>query len=730
MSVGVISPIFNSLKLPLLRALFFSFFVFGWLNMYAQPSIEIVYTSEKPRIDGRLSEALWKNAAKIDEFYQREPDTGQPVSKKTEVYLCYDEHFLYIGFRCYDDPREITAKEMARDVSLGEDDRVQIIFDTFLDQRNGYWFQIGPLGSIGDAVISENGAAFNKEWDGLWEGKAQIHEEGWDAELKIPFKTLKFKAGQSTWGLKIIRHIKRRLESSYWPVANLDTYRFQVSDAGLMTGLHGITQGIGLDINPYGLIGLDHVNGGNGSYPVNAGLDIFYQLTPGLTSALTINTDFAQTEVDSRQINLTRFSLHFPEKRDFFLDGANYFNFGIGGSDTKYAKRMIPFFSRRLGLDGQGNPVPIVWGAKMTGQAGKWNMGLMNIADKRDDQVHNFAVGRVTRNIGEQSIIGVVGTHGDALFDTDNSLVGVDAKLATSKFLQDKNLALILYGLKSTTKGLKGDDLSFGVEASYPNDFLSATIGHLQIQDNFRAGVGFLPRIGINNTYGEVMVGPRPRKWGILQYKLGGEFDFVANTNGSLSTRIIDIVPANIRFLSGEQISFSTSFQHEHLERPFPIYRQDTITSGKYDFQRNTIDMTTAQRRNLWIGMGYAWGSFFDGRREDIRFSFGYKVVVPLFLGMDYLQNNVELTDSRFTARIYRFNANILFSPDMILSNFVQYDSKSMNVGWQSRLRWIMKPGKEIVVVWNSFMMDPIYDERRTINESSVRVKFKYNFRL
>jgi hypothetical protein len=713
-----------------MKILFLPLFIFFGHDLLAQSSVEIVYTSEKPRIDGRVSEALWQHAAKIDQFYQREPDTGQPVSKRTEVYLCYDENFLYVGFRCFDNPNDITAKEMARDVSLGEDDRVQIIFDTFLDQRNGYWFQIGPLGSIGDAVISENGAAFNKEWDGLWEGKAQIHDEGWDAELKIPFKTLKFKAGQTTWGLKIIRHVKRRLESSYWPEANLDTYRFQVSDAGLMTGLKGITQGIGLDINPYGLVGMDHANGNKGTYPKNAGVDVFYQLTSGITSALTINTDFAQTEVDSRQINLTRFNLHFPEKRDFFLDGANYFNFGIGGSASKYSRRLIPFFSRRLGLDESGNPIPIVWGAKVTGQAGKWNMGFMNIADDRDEQMHNFTVGRVTRNIGEQSIIGVMGTNGNALFEAGNSVVGVDTKLGTSRFLGDKNLALILYGLKSTTDGLKDNDFSFGAEASYPNDFLSVTMGHFQIQDNFRAGVGFIPRIGIKNTYGEVLIGPRPKKWGILQYIFGGDFDFIADSDGTLSTRVIELIPTRIKFLSGEQIGFSTSFQYEYIDHPFNIYRQDTIAAGEYNFQRNAIEMTSAQRRNFWASTGYSWGSFFDGRREDITFAFGYKVFVPLFLGLEYLQNNIELTDSKFIARIYRFNANMLFSPDLILSNFVQYDNKSLSMGWQSRLRWIMKPGKEIVVVWNSKMIDPVFEERRIINESSVRIKAKYNIRL
>jgi hypothetical protein len=712
------------------KGLFFVLVIVGGFDVWAQPSVQIVYTTEKPKIDGRLDEALWKNAAKIDQFYQREPDTGSPISRPTEVYLCYDEHHLYIGLRCFDNPKEITAKEMARDVSLGEDDRVQIIFDTFLDGRNGYWFQIGPLGSIGDAIISDNGAAFNKDWDGLWEGKANIHGEGWDAELKIPFKTLKFKSGQSTWGLKIIRHIKRRLESGYWPAANLDSYRFQVSDGGLLTGLEGITQGIGLDINPYGLAGYDHKFGLKDNYLVDAGVDVFYQLTSGISSALTINTDFAQTEVDSRQINLTRFSLHFPEKRDFFLDGANYFNFGIGGSETRHSKRLIPFFSRRVGLDNSGNPIPIIWGAKMTGQAGKWNMGFMNIADDRNGRNENFAVGRVTRNIGDQSSLGVIGTHGNSFFNADNLLLGADTRLRTSKFMGDKNLGLDLYALKSHTEGLTGRDFSFGGEASYPNDFLAVRLGHFEIQENFRAGVGFVPRIGIKNSYGSLFLGPRPKKFGVLQYRLGGAFDMVKGMNNVLLTREVELKPLDILFLSGDQIGFSSNLIHEYIDRPFNIYKQDTIEVGEYDFNRNTIELASAQRRNLWAGIGYTWGSFFDGRRQDIRFAFGYKVAVPLYLGLEYQQNNIQLSNSRFTAHIYRLVANVLFSPDVILSNYVQYDSKSMNMGWQSRLRWIMKPGKEFLVVWNSFIIDPMHQENMSMTESSVRVKAKYNIRF
>ena len=240
----------------------------------------------------------------------------------------YDENNLYIGFRCYGDPSEITAKELARDVSLGNDDRVQVILDTYLDKRNAFWFQVGPRGSIGDAIVSENGAAFNKAWDGLWTGKASIHDKGWDAELAIPFKTLSFKKGEGTWGIKFIRHLKKNEESGYWPVANLNTHKFQVSDGGLLTGIGDITQGIGLDLIPYGLTGADYKREDGKTKPVlDAGFDAYYRITSNLKAALTVNTDFAQTEVDDRAINLTRFNLFYPEKRDFFPGWGQLFQF-------------------------------------------------------------------------------------------------------------------------------------------------------------------------------------------------------------------------------------------------------------------------------------------------------------------------------------------------------------------------------------------------------------------
>jgi hypothetical protein len=714
------------------------FFVFTSITTQATTEAKAVFTSVAPRIDGRLDDASWKQATKISDLVQRLPNTGELVSETTEVYILYDKNYIYIGMHCADDPKKITANELARDISLGNDDRVQVIFDTFLDGRNGYWFQIGPKGSIGDALVSENGAGFNKEWDGLFDGKASINETGWDAELAIPFKTLNFKPGQAEWGMKILRHIKRKSESAYWPVANRDTYMFQISDSGLLTGLEGITKGIGLDIRPYAITGIDNPETTDNNYirnknPLfNIGGDIFYRLTPGIKTALTFNTDFAQTEVDSRQINLTRFNLLFPEKRNFFLDGAQYFNFGISGQqDNRYGKRNIPFFSRSIGLDQNGNPIPMVWGAKVTGQAGNYNIGFQHMVDKPDDN-RSFTVARLTRNIGNQSYVGFLVTDGNALDSTDNQLVGLDARIGTAKFKGNKILALSGFGLKSFTEGLEGKDFSWGTELNYPNDFLKFRLGHQEIGENYRAGAGFVPRFGIRENYIETALGPRPNKYGILQINFRAGADFITDFHGRLLTRDYNFTPLEVNFISGDIVKFSSEASYDLLDEDFEIFPTDSISisAGTYDFWRYTVDFSSAQRRKIWIHPAYTWGSFYDGNRRDFIISFGYKINTPIFIGMDYVHNDVSLPDGDFETRIYRVNANFFFGPDISLTNYVQYDNVSRKIGWQTRFRWILKPGNEILFAWNSSIFEEPEKDRFEVQQSTTRLKLNYNIRF
>ncbi len=699
-------------------------------NLLAQPEIKAVFIKNAPVIDGKLDDEVWKNASVIDDLYQREPNQGMPGSEKSEFYFLFDHNNIYVGVHCYDDPEGITAKELARDVSLGDDDRIQVIFDTYLDGRSGYWFQIGPRGSIGDALVNENGKDFNKSWDGLWNGKAKITDDGWEAELIIPYKTLAFKNGNSTWGLKLIRYIKRKSEISTWPATSLNGNRFQISDAGRITGITDITQGIGLDVIPYVTGGISKKQDGSPDPVATGGLDVFYNITPSLKAALTFNTDFAQTEVDEKQINLTRFSLFFPEKRDFFLDGANYFTFGINGdSENPMNTQNIPFFSRRMGLDVNGNPVPIIYGGKFTGKVGNWNLGFLHIKDDNKWDNPGYTVGRISRNIGKQSSIGLIGTNGDAFSDISNSLAGVDLRLASSEISGNKNLTYNLYGMKSFTDSLKGDDISFGTEVNYPNDFFNFRAGYLQIGENYNAGLGFVPRTNVRNFYGGAGLGPRPANSPLMQVKTGIRYLFFTNLkNGGMETSVVDLNYCDLIFLSGDDISFSSQYQFEALEQDFHILKDYVIPAGDYNFWRHTLTLTSAKRRNLWMATKLGVGTFYSGRRTDFLIQAGYKVFVPFYIGAESDRKWVDLPEGSFITQIYRLNLNFLFSPNLSWYNYAQYENQTEIIGLQSRFQWIIKPGKEIYLTFNSPLIDPLERFQPLAYEARLKVNYTIRF--
>lgn len=699
-------------------------------SLYSQPEIRAVFTEKAPQIDGFVNDDVWSSASVVSDLLQREPNTGEPVSEKTEFLFLFDQHNIYVGFRCFDDPKGIIAKELARDVSLGEDDRIHLIFDTYLDGRSGYWFQLGPRGSMGDAIINENGKYFNKAWDGIWDGKTRITGNGWEGEFIIPFKTMGYDKSSDTWGLKCIRYIKRKSESAFWPFTSLNSDRFQISDEGKLTGLKGMTKGIGLDLIPYLTGGFSKKEDTESKPVADIGFDAFYRLTPSLKTAITVNTDFAQTEVDEKQINLTRFSLYFPEKRDFFLDGSNYFTFGINGDDDNMKKTsMIPFFSRRIGLDSTGNPVPIRYGGKFTGKAGRWNFGILHIKDDNAWDNPGYTVARISADLGKQSSVGIIGTNGNAFSDARNSLAGLDLKIGSSEFLGNNNIIYTLYGVKSFTEGLKGDDYSFGTEINYPNDLLNFRAGYLHIGENFLTGLGFIPRSGIRDIYGSIALGPRPKNSPILQIKTGADFSFIHGVrNGELLTSEININYSQITFLSGDIISASSQYQYEKLEEPFDIFRSISIPKGEYNFWRHTLTLTSAKRRNLWALAKVSAGSFYSGQRTDLLIQTGYKIAVPVYLGLDAEHRWVDLKEGDFITRIYRANLNFLFSPNMSWSNFLQYDNKTEMIGWQSRFQWIIKPGKIVFLTFNSPAIDPM--ERFTPESYEARVKLKYTIRF
>ena len=393
-------------------------------------SAVVTAVSSEIVIDGSLDEAPWRQAPKIGDLVQRIPVAGAVPTERTEVTLLYDEDNLYIGVMCYDaEPRRVLASQMARDASLNGDDRLGIVLDTFRDQSNAFHFATNPAGAMVDGLVFANGET-NDDWDGIWIVRTARTDEGWSAEFAIPFKTLSFPAGETVWGFNITRTIQRKLEENRWTGARFQTQFFQISEAGEITNLEGLAQGVGLDVRPFIARGWPRRDTGGETVAGKPGLDLFYNITPSLKLSVTANTDFGETEVDARQINLTRFSIFFPEKRTFFLQDAGVFNFATTGIDPPggipgTGAEIFPFFSRKIGLLG-GQEVPIDYGAKLTGRVGRTEIGMLDVRtrDVTNVDAGNLSVGRVKQNFLEQSYVGAILTSGDPASAFSSSTVG------------------------------------------------------------------------------------------------------------------------------------------------------------------------------------------------------------------------------------------------------------------------------------------------------------------
>lgn len=715
----------NFIMYKIISIFFISFFTS--VSLFPQKVVRIQKTEIPPIIDGKVDDKCWETAASLGDFLQREPNEGKPMTDSTLVYISYDANNIYFGIICYQDPKTVSSKQMLRDANTGTDDRIALMLDTYLDHRNAYFFTVTALGAKEDATVNQNG--MNRSWNGLWEGKSKITERGWELEIAIPFKSVGFNENSDSWGLFMNRFITKKKEWGSWPVGNINSSQFQVSDAGIIQGLKGITQGVGLDISPYLISGFDTKRDSKTKYKLNGGTDVFYQVTPSLKASLSINTDFAETEADARQINLTRFSLRLSEKRNFFLDGSNYFNFGLeGGGGEAPSGKLSPFFSRTIGLDQEGSPIPVNYGAKLTGNIKNWNIGLMHVSDQRDYGNSHFTVGRVKYNIGQLSSIGMISTFGNSTDSIPNNLGGLDLKLASSKFRGNKNIALFLYGIKSFSDNIHGKDASWGATFSYPNDLINFRLGHLEIGENFIAGMGYVPRTGIRETYGSLSIGPRLNKWGIRQYSIGGSFDYVTGFDNKLQSKELTINPVGIRFESGERFEYRLTQKYDLLDKDFNIYSDFIIPIDEYKWWENQVSLESDDSRNVYGQISYGFGDFYTGRQKSLQIEANWKVMIHLFVGGTYSTNIIKLPEGEFTADIYEFNMNFLFSPELTLYNYFQYDSQSEKIGVQSRFQWILKPGNEILLVWNSGFTKPL--ERYVMNESAFRFKLKYNFRF
>ena len=667
---------------------------------------ERLRAGERVTLDGVLDEPAWTRAVSAGEFIMQDPVLGDKPTEPTDIRVVFNKDHLYIGVVCHDsEPDKLKGNTRKRDEFLSADDRFMWTMDTFLNQQTGYFFEMNPSGLMADSLMGPGGTN-SREWDGIWNARVRRSEVGWTIEIDIPFRTLAFDPKAPAWGVNFQRTVRRKNEETVWTGHERNQGLRRMSNAGLLVGLTDVTQGRGLEIKPYVAGTFADAPGrvpevareGTG----DIGGEITYNLTPSLRAVGTINTDFAETEVDTRRVNLTRFPLFFPEKRGFFLDGATFFDFHVPA-----------FFSRRIGLDANGQPQRVLGGAKLTGQAGRFDVGGLYVRTGEDHDVpgEDFLVARVRRRVFRQSFIGALYT-GRATRDQSvvptRSTAGVDFRLATSAFRGNKNLeASGFFAATSPSDGI-GDNLSYGLRLAYPNDIWEGSLGFQEVQKNVNPAVGFLPRRDYRRYQPALRYNPRPTHRWIRRLGFGGDLDIYTDTRNRLVTREFDFTAARLELHSGDNIEAGVVPSYEHLEEDFEISPGITLPAGTgYSFTRFRVSGQTANKRVVSVQPRIEWGHFLSGTRTEAVMGVGVRPRPGVTLNLAYEWNHVDLAEGRFQTRLYRLVADTQFSPFMYLVNNVQFDSVSRVLGWQSRFRWILTPGNDIFVVYTHNWIDP-----------------------
>lgn len=651
-------------------------------------------------IDGALDDAAWKDAEPVADFVQQDPDVNAPVTEATEVRVLFDADALYFGIRCDDrTPAAIVARELRRDNPLAGDDRFEIILDTFHDHRNGYHFAINPLATQYDALITDEGQDVNVEWDERWYAETRRDGRGWTAEIKIPLTSLRAADGADTFGLNFKRFIRRKNETAQWTAWDRDFSFLQVSQAGHLTELPGLRTGLRLRLKPYLLGGARDASTTSAKALRDAGLEVAkFSLTPGLTAELTANTDFAQTEVDEAVVNLTRFPIFFPEKREFFLERAGLFEFGPGGRRGGVAERNLQmFFSRRIGLTIDRRPVPIVAGGKMTGHAGGLDIGLLNVQTGRFEETpgSNYLVFRAKRNVLARSNVGLFASNRQSSSADYNRVIGGDAN-----FTVGKNTDVMGFIGKSFTPGRSGNDWAGRAKYNWLTDIYEVFVEHLYIGPGFEHDVGFIRRRNIQRTDVAGVWEPRPGIESIRNFVFRGEVIYLTDAGRALLARE-QIFQATSRWQSDDALRFNTTDTLDRLENRFEIASGIVVPAGDYGFRDSFVEYEGSGRRILAGKVRAGGGDFYGGDRRYFQVGPSFKPVPLVSVEASYEVNDVSLPQGAFTTHVLNARVNVNVSNRWLTTTLAQYDSASKQHVLFFRLNYIYRPGDDLFVVFN-----------------------------
>lgn len=703
-------------------------------------AISSIPEGTKIDIDGKIDETFWASVEPVSDFVMRVPVVGNAPTERTEVKIAFDKENIYMAVTLYDsNPSGIKAFQKSIDADIDLEDSFTWFFDTYYDKRNAYIFGITPLGVKSDGLVSTGqGSSVNLDWDGIWDLSTKITSEGWVAEIRIPLRTLNFNPNNDTWGINFRRVIRRKNEEVYWTGYKLNQDIDRPQDGGKLIGISDVSQGLGLEAVPYSTVRNSKVAGQNSDTDAAVGIDVNYNVTSNIKASLTLNTNFAETEVDDRQINLTRFPLRFPEKRDFFLEGAGIYSFAPRSG-------IDPYFSRRIGLNA-GIQIPINYGMRVLGRVGNLDMAILNVGTKRegDLEAENFTVARLKQNIGAESTIGLVYTrrspsNGEDLTDPlqTRHTYGADLQLNTSTFLTNKILQFqaffVFHNPDSPldTESSVLDRSSRGIRINFPN---RPWFGHCSYRE---FGTGYDPAVGFNRRNGfkrvDPLIGYRPnfpKSDVIRDITMSVRYENLWDLDYSLLTQNLRLQPLGLQFESGEQLRISFNRNYERLQADFDILRDGSIIIPMADYSNWRFDFTasTAPFRNIVGQVEYTNGGFWSGNREIIELGLILRLIPGLNIGSSYVRTNVDLEEGMFSTNLLRCQVDYDISPEVSVSSTIQYDDLSKVWGMNHRFRWIIIPGSDLFLVYNQNWFREA-GEYQLIDRSNI-IKANYTHRF
>lgn len=695
-----------------------------------RPSLAVGDLRTPIRLDGHLREEAWARAPVIRDLTTIEPLEGERPRAQTLVRVLASPRVLVIGIQALDpDPRGIVSTSKARDPELRSEDYVRIVLDPFLDGRSGYVFAVNPGGARYDALVARRGEGEDARWDAVWEAATARDSRGWSAEIRIPLQSLRFDGSLSRWGFNVERRVERLQEVSRWASPFRAAKISQTSRAGYLTGLPPFDTGLGLTVRPAVVTGVEKEGeDGDREGSFEPSLDVFQRLGQNVTAMATVNTDFAETEVDTRKTNLTRFPLFFPEKRTFFLEGSDIFDFGVGMS-SPYHSDVVPFFSRRIGLY-EGESVPLQGGGKISGRMGNTNFGgLVTRTGSMDGLVDAAAMGafRVQQNVLEESSVGALGTFGDPTGTPGSYLLGVDATYQTSRLRGNKNFIVGGWGLVTDRKGLTGDRWAFGGKIDYPNDIWDLALTYLRLGDGFDPALGFVPRKGIHKLSGGLNYRIYPES---LPWMRMANHQFrptvIWGLDGEWESYRFFTAPINWRLESGDRMEINVSPEGEKLEEPFEIDGV-VLDQGSYHYVRYRLEWEMARKRPVSGQLTWWFGTFYDGWLDQIEAQVQLRPSELLIFDLTATRNIGRLDAGDFDQQVYGVRVLANVSPDLQLTSLIQYDDTSKEVGTNTRLRWTFHPLGEMFVVYNHNVIDEL--DRWALDSSQFLIKAQYAVR-